>query len=531
MKRHDPTCLPDTRVDLLHKIHSWTDGQDKRTIFWLSGLAGTGKSTIARTIAETQSQRGRLGASFFFSRGGGDVSHAGKFVTSLASQLADSIPNLRQHICNAIRVYSDIASRSLREQWHQLILRPLSKLDGTGCQKLYIIVVDALDECSDEDDIRVIVHLLAEARSLEGIRLQAFLTSRPEIPVRHGFGQIADQEHEDFVLHNMSPSIVDHDISIFLEYNLGIVRRERSLAAGWPGEEIIRQLVEIACGLFIWAATACRFIREGKRFAAKRLDTILKGNSGAVTEPNKHLDEIYTTVLSHSVSSEYTDEEKGESYGMLRQILGSIVVLFSPLSAHSLPKLLHKSKVDIDQTLEDLHSILEVPGDKAKPLRLHHPSFRDFLLDKDRCQEPELWVDEQQAHQMLVDSCLQLLSIYLKKDICEVNAPGMLAARIKSSQVEQFLFPELQYACLYWVRHLEKSGAQLRDDDQVHHFLQKHLLHWLEALGWMGKVSEGVYAIAFLESFASVSIFPAEQTFLLILLLVRRLPWSFGFYL
>lgn len=112
-KRHDPTCLPNTRVDLLHKIHSWADGQDERIIFWLSGLAGTGKLTIARTVADTQSQRGRLGASFFFSRGGGDVGHAGKFVTSLACQLVGNIRPLRQHIYNIIREYNNIISQSL----------------------------------------------------------------------------------------------------------------------------------------------------------------------------------------------------------------------------------------------------------------------------------------------------------------------------------------------------------------------------------------------------------------------------------
>jgi Mrp family chromosome partitioning ATPase len=161
-KQHAPTCLSDTRVDLLQKINNWVDGQNGQCIFWLSGLAGTGKSTIARTIAVTQSRRGRLGASFFFSRGGGDVGYAGKFVISLARQLANSIPTLYQHVCDAITGYSDIASRSLHEQWNQLVLRPLLKLDGIGCKSLYVLVVDALDECDDENDIRIILHLLAE---------------------------------------------------------------------------------------------------------------------------------------------------------------------------------------------------------------------------------------------------------------------------------------------------------------------------------------------------------------------------------
>ncbi|OAG06628.1 putative WD-repeat protein [Paraphaeosphaeria sporulosa] len=501
-KRHEPTCLPDTRVDLLHRIHSWVDGQDERTIFWLNGFAGTGKSTVARTVAEKQSQRGCLGASFFFSRGGGDVGHAGKFVASLACQLASNIPTLHQHICDAIRGYSDIASRSLREQWHQLVLRPLSKLDSPSCEKCYVLVVDALDECADEADIRIILHLLSEVRSLQRVRLRVFLTSRPEIPIRHGFCQIPD-EHQYFILQNVSPSIIDHDITVFLKHNLKAIRQERSLAADWPGEDVVRKLVKIACGLFIWAATACRFIREGKRFAATRLNTILKRSGDTLTEPEKHLDEIYTTVLSQSVSSEYSDEEKEESFNMLRQILGSLVVLISPLSAHSLHKLLHVAKDDINQTLEDLHSVVDIPKDHMQPLRLHHPSFRDYLLSRDRCKDLSFWVDEMQAHRILVDSCLRLLSTYLKQDICELNAPGMLAAKVKSSRIEQFISPELQYACRYWVEHLQKSRAHLRDEDEIHVFLKEHLLHWLEVLGWMGKVSQGIHAVMVLESTAA----------------------------
>jgi len=426
-------------------------------------------------------------------------------VTSLACQLAGSIRPLRHYIYDAIRECNDIASRSLREQWHQLILRPLLKLDGTGCKTLYILVVDALDECDDENDIRTIVHLLTEARSLKRVRLRTFLTSRPEIPIRHGFGQIADEEHQDFVLHRISPSIVDHDINIFLEYNLGAIRQGRSLKDSWPGKEVIRQLVQAACGLFIWAATACHFIREGKRFAAKRLDTILKGSGGTVTKPEEHLDKIYTTVLGHSVSSAYTDEEKEESYYMLRQILGSIVILFSPLSTQSLHKLLNLAKEDVVQTLEDLHSVVDIPREHIHPLRLHHPSFRDFLLNNDRCQNLDLWVDEKQAHQNLADSCIWLMSTLLKQDICGVSTPGMLAADMERSQVERSLPHEVQYACVYWTRHVQKSGAQLRDNGPVHQFLQEHLLHWLEALGWMGKTSEGIQAILSLEAYILVS--------------------------
>lgn len=520
-RQHEPTCLPKTRVDLVREIYNWVDGQDERTIFWLNGLAGTGKSTIARTVARRYFDQRRLGASFFFSRGGGDAGHAGKFVTSIALQLANNISSLHQHICDAITERRNITSQSLRDQWQQLVLRPLSKLGENGCQSSYVLVVDALDECDNDSNIRIIIHLLAEAQLLKTFRLRVFLTSRPEIPIRYEFYQIPDVEHQNFVLHNISPSTVDRDISIFFKYNLRLIGQEHSLDACWPGEEIIRRLVQISSGLFIWAATACRFIREGKRFSAKRLDTIVQSSTNSVTAPEKHLNEIYIAVLKNSISTDYTDEEKEEAYHMLRQILGSIVILFSPLSAYSLSRLLHVTKKDVDQTLEDLHSILNVPGDLKRPLRLHHPSFRDFLLDINRCKDPDFRVDEKRAHQILADGCIRLMSISLKQDICGLGAPGMLVADVKRSQVERSLPPEVQYACLYWIQHLQKSGGQLRDNGQAHQFLQEHLLHWLEALGWMGKIPEGVHAVASLESVASVSTPQAWHMFPLITQLVN----------
>ena len=104
------------------------------------------------------------------------------------------MPPLRRYICDAVTERSDIAGQSLRDQWHQLVLRPLSKLDGSKCHSLYVLVVDALDECDDNNNIRIILQLLAEARSLQRVQLRVFLTSRPDIPIRYGINQILDAE-------------------------------------------------------------------------------------------------------------------------------------------------------------------------------------------------------------------------------------------------------------------------------------------------------------------------------------------------
>jgi hypothetical protein len=97
------------------------------------------------------------------------------------------------------------------------------------------------------------------------------------------------------------------------------------------------------------------------------------------------------------------------------------------------------------------------------------------------------------------------MSTSLKQDIYGLNTPGVLVSDVESSRIECGLPPEVQYACLYWIQHLQKSDSQLSDNDKIHQFLQEHLLHWFEALSWMQKMSEGIQAIASLELIAHVS--------------------------
>ena len=132
---------------------------------------------------------------------------------------------------------------------------------------------------------------------------------------------------------------------------------------------------------------------------------------------------------------------------MLRSILGGIAILFSPLSSDPLSKLLHITKLRLGQALNNLHAILDIPKAQTQPIRLHHPSFHDFLLDKDKCGD--FWVNEKEAHWTLVAKCIRLMSDSLKQDICSMGAPNTLVINMESSRVEQCLPPEAQYACLY----------------------------------------------------------------------------------
>jgi hypothetical protein len=303
---------------------------------------------------------------------------------------------------------------------------------------------------------------------------------------------------------------VDRDIFIFLNYELTSIGQEQAFGAGWLGEQALRRLVLNASGLFIWAATACRFIREGRGYAEKRLSMIIN-SSISTSAPEQHLDKIYITVLKNTIHQEYLEEEKQDMYSSLRQILGTIVALYSPLSVNSLCGLLDLSKGLIERGLADLHAVLDIPTDTNRPLRLHHPSFRDFLIDKKRCSDVDFsspfWVNESETHHQIAARCIQLMSSpsNLKQNICNLRNPKILQCDVNSQTISDCLPKEVQYACRYWVQHLQKSGLHLHDNGPIHMFLQEHLLHWFEALSIMGNMSDGAIIVKILEEMLMVS--------------------------
>jgi len=267
----------------------WFEDPDGEYIFWLNGMAGTGKSTISRTVAWDLAEKKRLAASFFFSRDHGDISHAGQFFTTIAAQLTRSLPVLRPLISQAIQEHSDIWNQRLSEQWKYLILDPLKNAPAQSIQ--LVIVIDALDECDSTDDIQLILKLLAQAKCLETIRLRVLVTSRPETPILLGFRNLPGEVYQGFVLHNIPPPTVNHDISIFFRRKLSSVKSEPGLSTTpWPDEPTIQRLVEKADGLFIYAATICRFIRDNNYTPEDQLSAILEEDHDTPSQPpTKHL--------------------------------------------------------------------------------------------------------------------------------------------------------------------------------------------------------------------------------------------------
>jgi len=522
---HNRTCHPDTRVDLLRQIDEWVDDPTAKSIFWLNGMAGTGKSTISRTVARRCDARGMLGASFFFKRGEGDCGHAGLFFTTIAAQLVVKQPAIAAHIKIAIDSDPAITDKMMTDQFEKLVLNPLSRTSQAALKTPstlpanLVIVVDALDECSRDENVRLIINLFSHTNDLQSPRLRVFVTSRPELPIRLGFMDIKGK-YLDLVLHEIPEPVVEHDIQAYLASELarikadydGSVCEDRRLPADWPGQSTTQTLVRMAIPLFIFAATVCRFLADRRcGNPDTKLQEVMKYQTSG---QESQLNTTYLPVLNQLVSG-LTDRKRKKLLEDFRYIIGAIVILASPLSTSSLAQILLISKGTVDAMLDLLHSVLSIPARSDVPVRLLHLSFRNFLVDYER-EDDEFWVDETQTHRMLSAKCLRILEKRLKADICRLRWPGTARSAVDQQRINEVLPPEVQYACLYWVHHIEqenkteqaKNSQQTKyhrnDLSQAYKFLHVHLLHWLEALSLMGRASESIGLIRTLQGLLEV---------------------------
>jgi hypothetical protein len=339
-EEHNARCLPNTRTELLDAITTWANDKDGQAIFWLSGMAGTGKSTIARTVAQSFARSGQLGASFFFKKGEGERGNASRFFTTIATDLVDREPGMLAGIRKTLDEDSAVSQRALKDQFEKLILQPLLGIQQARSHgSARIVVIDALDECEQEADIRAILQLLARTKDIPLVPLRIVVTSRPQLHIRLGFREMPNGTYQDLVLHEVPRSMVEHGIRLFLAHELGAIRKERMLSSDWPATHQIQALVELAVPLFIYAATVCRYIGTKGSDPEEYLDKVLQYRKSSFSQ----LDRTYLPVLDQLLL-EQEEEDKELWLHAFREVVGSIVALESPLSIAPLARLLRVSQ-------------------------------------------------------------------------------------------------------------------------------------------------------------------------------------------
>jgi hypothetical protein len=502
-------------VELLHEISCWIDDADAKTIFWLSGIAGTGKSTILRTVARRRHERGDLGASFFFKRGEADRGGLNKFVPTLARQLASRLPDVAPLIKKAIDMDPEVVGKTVKQQFDNLIREPLTRVAATQTTRLSsVMIIDALDECDHDADIKLLLGLLSSTPSTGTLRIQVLITSRPELPVRLGFHSIDDRTYQDLVLHQISQPIIERDIAVFLRHEFNSIREnfnnlkeELRLPVDWPGEDSILKLTIAASPLFIFAATVCRFISDS---CLGSPDELLRRtlNFTGVAHTSK-LGMTYSPVLEQQVVRR-SGRERYDIIESFRLVVGTIISLANSTSVRALALLLDVHIDEVATRLRMLHSVLDVPESLDSPVQLLHLSFRDYLIDPENKDTVEFWVDETLTHGKLASHCLHIMRGALRKNICGLSFPGMRRSAVDSQRLKKSIPPQLQYACMYWAYHQTKGNPNLNDNNEVYDFLTTYFLYWLEAMSLLGRVKECLEALRFLARWLEVCFYYLE---------------------
>ncbi|KAF9787455.1 hypothetical protein BJ322DRAFT_1019867 [Thelephora terrestris] len=441
-------CLKGTRENVLDEIERWTENFDQSPIFWLHGLAGTGKTTIAQTIAERLFAGGRLGASFFCSSGSEDRSNLRLIFPTLAFQLAQRYPEFRSSLIPLLRSNPDIAYQSLQDQMKKLLVEPLRSADVQT-----VIVIDALDECKDDEPESAILPVLAE--SILGIpRVKLIITGRPELHIVTGFHGPLQGLTDIFILHEISPHTINQDICRFFEHELSKLARRRGGKEHWPTNEQLDWLCRRANGFFVYAVATVKVLGHHIEAPWDQLDTIMESSESTACEGEvrlkvyNSLDNLYLSILRTAFH-----DNKAKDDDVVRSVLSCVVLAKNPLSPSAIATLKGLSCHKVQRVLELSRSLLVLPSNPNETVRSFHKSFPDFMTDRTRCTDSRFYISPD-CHSELFICCVITIGNSRKimpflPDYDLIDGPEKLP-KIKREKI----CGALEYACNSWSEHL-----------------------------------------------------------------------------
>jgi len=477
----------------LDEIESWTKDSDKSPVYWLNGLAGTGKSTIAQTTAERLFADGRLGASFFCSRDFKDRSDLHLIFPTLSFQLAYRYPDFRSVLVSLLQSDLDIGYESLHNQMQSLIVAPL-KEKGIST----VIVIDALDECTDNEPQSAILSVMG--RLVKEIpKVKFFITGRPEPRIRSGFRlRLLRPLTEIFVLHAVEHTIINADIRRFLETRLSDLAQEFDLNK-WPSEEHMDLLCRRAAGLFVYAVTTVKFLDHKLYLPTQRLDVIVNLPESTIHEgqtefkSNTTLDSLYTSILQMALDFGGDDPEADSK---VRSIIGTVILAVNPLPPSAVAELIGLKAEVVMRILTLVQSLLVLNEDPDQPVKPFHKSFPDYITDPSRCLSKRFHISPDTLQHHLALNCLNLMNSSLEQNLLSLPDYA-LNTEVKDleERVKNHISPALEYACKSWYNHLPGTRENIYILDALSGFLEDNFLPWLEVLSVLGAARYAVVAL------------------------------------
>ncbi|KAE9395442.1 hypothetical protein BT96DRAFT_997661 [Gymnopus androsaceus JB14] len=394
-----PNCHPGTRSQVLEILRHWTntDVADRTSIYWLYGAAGMGKSAFAREDPSRNSL-----SSFFI---------------TISYQLATSsalTPLLKDSIDRTVRDTPGIIHANLEEQFRAVIVSPCNSLTAEQWNSLpRLIVIDGLDECIDIASQERLLSIICQAKTAAlPLPFKFLICSRPEPRIWDAFRH--QDLHSMLDCHDIGESFESgKDIAKYLIDNFGRIRQEHGWGMAhatedWPGNVIIQQLVQKACGQFIYATTVIKYVGCHDSFPIERLEIILKITMPKdFDSPYPDLDLLYMQILSVCAERELVLD-------VMAHILSPRDILFTAhcvgTSARIIEGLFFLAKRKVWALLFRLHSVLRIPENDSDDITVRHASFVDFLTDQKRSGKYFVNIDESAQHERVVLHFLRMIS-------------------------------------------------------------------------------------------------------------------------
>jgi len=481
-------CMQGTRQGVLSMFMEWAKNDPMR-IFWLAGLAGTGKTSIALTLSRMlHNEPGvLLGGTFFCSRTANvpELTDARCIIPTLATALAERSKTFAAALTESLNADSRAALKSVSVQITALLQTPLATLSSLDCPIVFII--DALDECSDDNEIKKLLQAISSLKCDATVKF--ILTSRPETHI--STSPIFSLDFNSILkLHTIDTAEVTEDIRLYI---IDAFSRQ-FLDEMWYTEPDVTALATRADGLFIFASTIISYILDtdspGRRMA--RLQKVLSAiNTEAATGP---LDAMYDLVVTRAASVRKTDTEELDE---TKRVLACILTARVPLSVRALAELLNCEATELCGSLRRLHSVVHVPDENDQPgLRTLHASFGDYMFERaaDRVRISRTLGDD-----ALARGCIQLMQKQLHFNVSqsrssyEPNQPSTVDSIALS----------LKYACMSWVYHIERLPRTSMLDNEIYNSFRPRFLFWLEVMSILGQVQRA--AAMLIISIATVS--------------------------
>jgi hypothetical protein len=363
----------------------------------------------------------------------------------------------------------------------KLLVKPLRSADIST-----VIVIDALDECNDENPESAILPVLGD--SIMSIpKIKIFITSRPEPHIVAGFCGLSQGLTDVFILHEVRPCTIDNDIHHFFQHELSKLGHHHGGKAGWPTDNQLDRLCQRAAGLFVYAVATVNFLDHHFEDPWDRLDMIMESPESTAREGEtklkvyKSLDSLYMSILQMSFH-----ENTPKNDDTVRSVLSGVAITSDPLSPSAIATLIGLSCNKVQRVLNLIRSLLILYPDPNHPVQPFHKSFPDFLTDPARCTDSRFLISPN-YHAELFTHCLKLIGNPLKNPGCTLS----------DEFPEEFdVCDALEYACMSWQKHLVVMDSPTIDAlSTLLDFLEDKFFCWFRVMEALGEDHHGACAL------------------------------------